>query len=284
MATYVIGDVQGCFGPLQALLGAIRFNTGEDRLWFAGDLVNRGPESLAVLRFVRGLGDAAVSVLGNHDLHLLAVAAGAARLKPRDTLTEILAASDRETLLTWLRGRPLFHDDDTLGWACVHAGLLPAWDLAQARALAREARAALQGADHAGVLARMYGNEPAAWDDALTGEARLRVIINALTRLRFCTPAGAMRLNEKGAPGSQPPEAVPWFAIKGRKTAGARVVFGHWSALGAGRHVGAGAGVAISLDSGCVWRRALTAFRLDDQRFFSVPCSGDAPAPHAATH
>ena len=277
MATYAIGDVQGGFAPLQALLAAIDFHPERDRLWFAGDLVNRGPASLAVLRFVRGLGDRAVCVLGNHDLHLLAVAAGAAKLKPRDTLADVLTAPDREELLAWLRARPLFHYDADYAWGCVHAGLLPVWDVPQAQALAAEASAALRGADQAGALARMYGNEPAAWDDTLTGDARLRVIINAMTRLRFCTPEGAMRLNEKGAPGSQPAGVLPWFSIANRRTAGMRLVFGHWSALGAGLHGDPeGEGVAVSLDSGCVWGRALTAFRLEDQRFFSVPCATPA--------
>lgn len=276
MATYVIGDVQGCFEPLQALLRAIDFQLGRDRLWFAGDLVNRGPKSLAVLRFVHSLGDAATCVLGNHDLHLLAVAAGAARLKPRDTLAEVLAASDRDALLAWLRARPLLHYDVDSGWLCVHAGLLPAWDLTQALTLAAEASEALCGPDYPAVLARMYGNEPAAWDDALMGDARLRVIVNAFTRLRFCTSDGAMRLNEKGAPDSQPAGVLPWFAHPARRSVGLRLAFGHWSALGAGRHGGGdsgGAGMAISLDSGCVWGRALSAFRLDDERFFSVPCA-----------
>lgn len=275
MASYVIGDVQGCFAALQALLGAIAFRRGRDRLWFAGDLVNRGPASLDVLRFVRALGDDAVCVLGNHDLHLLAVAAGAARLKPRDTLAAVLAAPDREGLLEWLRARPLFHYDAGLNWACVHAGLLPAWDLAQAQALAAEASDAIRGPDCATALARMYGNEPVAWDAALAGEARLRVIVNALTRLRFCTAEGAMRLDEKGAPGSQRAGLLPWFSLPGRRSAALRLTFGHWSALGAGRYEGAtGAGKVISLDSGCVWGRALSAFRLDDERFFSVPCAG----------
>ena len=274
MSTYVIGDVQGCFAPLRALLGAIDFRAGRDRLWFAGDLVNRGPASLDVLRFVSALGDAATCVLGNHDLHLLAVAAGAAKPKPRDTLADVLAAPDRDALLTWLRMRPLFHYDADRNWACVHAGLLPTWDVAQVQALAAEASDALRGPDHAAVLARMYGNEPAAWDDALTGDARLRVIVNALTRLRFCTPDGVMRLDEKGAPGSQAAGVLPWFSIVGRRSAGLRLAFGHWSALGAGRHDSAvGAGTVISLDSGCVWGRALSAFRLDDERFFSVPCT-----------
>lgn len=271
MATYVIGDVQGCFAPLQALLEAIAFRPGRDRLWFAGDLVNRGPASLAVLRFVRDLGDSAVSVLGNHDLHLLAVAGGAAKPKPRDTLDEVLTAADRDELLAWLRARPLFHYDERIGWGCVHAGLLPQWDLAQALALAHEAGAAINGPDYIAVLRRMYGNEPAAWDEGLSGDARLRVIINAMTRLRFCSADGVMRLEEKGPPGAQAEGALPWFAAPGRRSAGLRLLFGHWSALGAGRH-GAETGAVVSLDSGCVWGRTLTAFRLDDEHFFSVSC------------
>lgn len=273
MATYVVGDVQGCLAPLRALLSVIDFSAERDRLWFAGDLVNRGPNSLEVLRFVRALGDTAVCVLGNHDLHLLAVAAGVAPSKPRDTLAPILAAPDRDDLLQWLRAQPLFHYDAVLAWGCVHAGLLPQWDLAQTRTLAAETATALRGPDYADVLASMYGNEPTTWSDSLAGKDRLRVVINAMTRMRFCSEMGAMRLEEKGAPGSQPPGVHPWFAVPARKSDTLRLAFGHWSALGSGRHPATGA--LVSLDSGCVWGRALTTFRVDDERFFSVPCAVD---------
>ena len=267
MAVYAIGDVQGCYDALQALLEKIHFNRARDRLWFVGDLVNRGPQSAAVLRFVMGL-DRTVCVLGNHDLHLLAVAAGRAHSRPEDRIEDILTAPDREALLHWLRARPLLHHDAALGYTLVHAGLLPAWDLATAQALATEAESALRGPDAGELFSHMYGDEPGAWDAALDGWARLRVIVNAFTRLRFCRPDGHMDLRPKGPPGSQPPGLMPWFQVPGRRNRTLRIVFGHWSSLGAWNRDG-----VIGLDSGCLWGGSLSAVRLDETpQFFSVPC------------
>jgi bis(5'-nucleosyl)-tetraphosphatase (symmetrical) len=274
MATYAIGDVQGCFGALQALLGVIGFDRRRDTLWFTGDLVNRGPQSLEVLRFVRGLGDRAITVLGNHDLHLLAVAAGASRHKVRDTLEDILAAPDRAELLDWLRTRPLLHHDANLGWLLVHAGLLPQWDLALALALAEEVQALLAGAGAQEFFGHMYGDLPDHWRDTLQGVERVRVIINACTRLRFCDLEGNMDLRHKGAPGTQPPDLVPWFEVPTRRTRNTRIVFGHWSTLGRYRNER-----VICLDSGCLWGRSLTAVRLDSTEpgFASVSCEAAQP-------
>ena len=233
-----------------------------------GDLVNRGPDSLACLRFVRSLGDAAVTVLGNHDLHLVCVAEGVQRTGRLDTLEAVLAAPDREALIAWLRTRPLLHVEE--GFALVHAGLLPEWTLEQAGSLAREVEKQLQGRDYRAFLAELYGDEPRRWDDALAGIERWRVVVNAMTRLRVCEPGGAMALAFKGEPGDAPGEAIAWFDMPGRRSRTHAVVCGHWSALGLMVRED-----VVSLDSGCVWGRALSAMRLEDRAVFSVPC----PAP-----
>ncbi len=259
MATYAVGDVQGCCDELVALLRKLGFDSSRDRLWFVGDLVNRGPRSLDVLRLVRELGDAAVTVLGNHDLHLLAIARGAAHLRPADrTLAPILEAPDRDALLDWLQARPLLHHDPALGITMVHAGLPPQWDIGLAARCAAELEAAL-GSEHSGRLfAAMYGNQPDRWDEHLQGTDRLRFITNALTRLRVCDASGRMLLKLKGPPAKMPAGAIPWFEVPGRRSAGARIVCGHWSALGY-----RDAGDVLALDTGCVWGGALTAQRLD---------------------
>lgn len=272
MAVYAIGDVQGCLDPLQRLLERIGFDPSRDTLWCTGDVVNRGPRSLETLRFVKSLGVHLISVLGNHDLHLLAVAAGAAKPKQRDTLDEILSAPDREELLAWLRARPLLHHDPTVGYTLVHAGLLPQWDLADAQRLAREAEAVL--AAHAQeFLHHMYGDRPDHWHEDLRGPERARVIVNAFTRLRFCDREGNMDLRCNGPPGTQAPNFLPWFQVPNRRSRAQRVVFGHWSTLGLYREEN-----VISLDSGCVWGRALTAMQLDvdPPRFFQVRCPLEA--------
>lgn len=272
MGIYAIGDVQGCYDALARLLERIKFDPADDKLWFTGDLVNRGPQSLEVLRCVKRLGDAAITVLGNHDLHLLAVAAGRQPARPSDTLDAVLAAPERDELLDWLRRRPLVHHDPRLGYTLVHAGFAPQWTLEQARALAAEVEARLAQPDFAEFAGNMYGNEPARWDPALAGDERLRVIVNYLTRVRFCTADGTLDLDSKGPPGTQPEGFLPWFAVPGRRTAAAHVVFGHWSALGAvsGHNV-------YPLDSGCVWGGGLTALRLDeDGGWFTVGCDSSA--------
>jgi bis(5'-nucleosyl)-tetraphosphatase (symmetrical) len=269
MSVYAIGDVQGCYQPLRALLAAIRFDPMRDLLWFTGDLVNRGPQSLEVLRYVKALGDRAVCVLGNHDLHLLAVAAGVAKSKKRDTLEKILSAPDKGELLQWLRSLPLLHHDNQLGYTLIHAGLLPAWTLADAKRLAQEAKDVLRGEVVMNFFHHMYGDLPDHWNENLQGTDRLRVIINAFTRLRYCDLEGNMDLRPTGPPGSQPPDLMPWFQVPGRRSLDLRIVFGHWSTLGLWQ----GDGV-IGLDSGCLWGKSLSAVRLDHDpvKFFSVPC------------
>ena len=269
MALYAIGDVQGCYQALQALLEKLRFDPDRDRLWFTGDLVNRGPQSLEVLRCVKALDDCVTCVLGNHDLHLLAVAANAVRLNKRDTLVDILRAPDRQVLLDWLRARPLLHHDERLGYTLLHAGLPPQWNLEDAQSLAKEVEAALRSHGAADFFQHMYGDLPDHWSENLRGMDRLRVIINALTRLRYCDIEGNMDLRPKGPPGSQPHDLLPWFQVPGRRSRDLQIIFGHWSALG--RWQGNG---VIGLDSGCLWGRALSAARLDVRpvEFLSVPC------------
>lgn len=269
MAVYAIGDVQGCYQALQTLLTQIRFDPARDRLWFTGDLVNRGPQSLEVLRFVIALEDRAVCVLGNHDLHLLAVAAGTAKPKKRDTLDDILCAPDKDELLQWLRSRPLLHHDHRFGYTLIHAGLPPSWDLADAQRLAHEAEIKLQSNEADDFFHHMYGDLPDHWNENLRGIDRLRIIVNAFTRLRYCDLEGNMDLRPKGPPGSQPPELLPWFQVPGRRSRDQQIVFGHWSALGLWHDDG-----VIGLDSGCLWGRSLSAVRLDSNPvvFFSVPC------------
>lgn len=278
MAVYAVGDVQGCLDALRALLERIDFQPSRDRLWLVGDLVNRGPHSLETLRFVRELGERAVAVLGNHDLHLLAVAAGAARVRRRDTLSPVLGAPDRDVLLEWLRQRPLLHHDPDLAFTMVHAGLAPDWDLDTAARCAREVEAVLRGPGHRELLAHMYGDEPARWSNQLAGWARLRFIINALTRLRYCDEAGGLALGASGPPGSQSPGLVPWFEIPWRRSRERRIVFGHWATLQLARPLDPGLHGVYHVDTGCVWGGHLTALRLDDRRFFHVHCDKGAAA------
>ncbi|HEY1990887.1 MAG TPA: symmetrical bis(5'-nucleosyl)-tetraphosphatase [Gammaproteobacteria bacterium] len=272
MAIFAIGDIQGCHDDLMRLLERIGYDSSQDRLWFAGDLVNRGPGSLAVLRFVKGLGDRAVSVLGNHDLHLLAVAAGTSKLRKSDTLDRVLEAPDREELLHWLRHRPLLHHDPGLGYTLVHAGLPPQWDLEQAQACARELESVLRGPDYADFFRHMYGDEPNCWHPALSGMERLRFIVNCFTRLRFVGPAGELELKTKGLPGSQPQGYLPWYQVPGRRSEDLQLLFGHWSTVGDIQ----AAHNALGLDTGCVWGGRLTALKLDGKRgrWHCVDCAG----------
>lgn len=269
MATYAIGDIQGCHEGLLRLLTAIRFSPGRDRLWFAGDLVNRGPDSLAVLQLVRQLGEHAVTVLGNHDLHLLAVACGARRRGRHDTLDGLLESPQREALLDWLRHQPLLHESTEHGLALLHAGLPPQWTMAQARDCANEVHTALAGPDWQGLLAAMYGDEPAQWSPALSGIERLRFTINCYTRLRYCDAQGRLQLRDKGAPGSQDGTLLPWFAVPGRASRSTELLFGHWSTLGQVHWPEHG---VYGLDTGCVWGGQLTALRLEDRSLHSVAC------------
>lgn len=269
MATYAVGDIQGCYEELQQLLEQIRFDPAQDKLWFVGDLVNRGPGSLEVLRLVKSLGDSAITVLGNHDLHLLAVAEGIGELHHSDTLGEILHAPDRDGLLHWLRHQRLLYAQGE--HVLVHAGLLPQWSVTQAQDLAREVERALRSDDYAVFLARMYGNVPHSWSDDLDGYKRLRVIVNAFTRLRICTAQGEMEFKFKGEVERMPEGYLPWFEVPGRKSADATVLFGHWSALGLMVR-----GNAIALDTGCLWGGPMTAIRLEDRKLFQVPCNKPA--------
>ena len=257
MALYLIGDVQGCDAALGQLLDTVAFSPSRDRLIVLGDLVNRGPASLAALRRLVALGGAAQTLLGNHDLHLLGLACGVRRPHRLDTATDVLAAPERDALLHWLRQRPLAWREH--GVLMVHAGVLPSWTSAQTLALAAEVQAVLRSADWADFLRQMYGNEPDQWQDGLQGAERLRVIVNALTRLRFCTPEGRMEFATKeGGAAAAPPGYLPWFDVPGRRTAGEVLAFGHWSTLGwiDDRPT------LLSLDTGCVWGGCLTAVRL----------------------
>jgi bis(5'-nucleosyl)-tetraphosphatase (symmetrical) len=262
MPTYAIGDVQGCFDELQQLLARFDFKKESDRLWFVGDLVNRGPKSLDVLRFVRDLGDAAVVVLGNHDLHLVSQHEGFERTRGDDTFEPVLRAADRKNLVDWLRTRPMMHVEG--GYAMVHAGLLPQWSIHEALALGKEVERALQGADYRKFLKNMYGSKPDQWSDSLAGWDRLRVIVNAMTRLRFCTAEGRMEFKAKGR--SAPRGYAPWFEFRKDPET---VVCGHWSALGLRLTE-----KLAAIDSGCVWGGRLTALRLQDRALFEVPCAG----------
>jgi bis(5'-nucleosyl)-tetraphosphatase (symmetrical) len=270
MALYAIGDVQGCDEELGALLGVLRFSADRDRLWFVGDLVNRGPDSLGVLRRIRALGDAATVTLGNHDLHLLAVAFGSARARSGDTLEQTLAAPDRDALLEWLAGRPLFHEDPALNLCLLHAGLAPQWDLALARRCAGEFESALRR-DPEKLFERLYGDQPDRWDDARNGTERLRFIANCFTRLRYVDADGRLVLRVKGSPKkSQTDALIPWFEARDARWRGPRIVFGHWSTLGFFSNAD-----VTGLDTACVWGGALTALRLDEPeaRPVQVPCA-----------
>jgi len=262
MSTFAIGDVQGCFDELQLLLKECGFDKRRDRLWFVGDLVNRGPKSLQTLRFVRDLGSRAVTVLGNHDLHLITQFEGFERRRKDDTFQDVLEARDARELVDWLRGRPMMHVEGD--HAMVHAGLLPQWTVRKALSLGTEVENALTRKNYRDFLANMYGSKPDRWSDSLQGWDRLRVIVNVMTRMRFCTPGGKMEFRAKV---TQPPLGyVPWF--EGRKGK-PLIVFGHWSTLGlklTGRLAG--------LDSGCVWGGSLTALRLEDRKLFQVACAG----------
>jgi bis(5'-nucleosyl)-tetraphosphatase (symmetrical) len=266
MPVYAIGDVQGCFSTLMYLLDVIAFDPTRDRLWFAGDLVNRGPQSLEVLRFVKGLGDGAVTVLGNHDLHLLGVASGRVASKPKDTLAEVIQAPDCHDLMHWLRQQPLFHADASLGMAMVHAGLPPQWTMAMACDRAAEVESLLRGPDYLTFLEQAAGNTVVC-DAASSGHwQRLCYSINCLTQLRYCDASGRLDLDSSGPPGTQPAPYVPWFLIPGRAHATQPIIFGHWSTLGPCATPG-----VYPLDTGCVWGRELTTLCLDTKVWTQVP-------------
>jgi bis(5'-nucleosyl)-tetraphosphatase (symmetrical) len=260
---YAIGDIQGCFDSLLQLLDLIQFNDSLDTLWFTGDLVNRGPKSLETLRFIKKLGPKHRIVLGNHDLHLLALLHDCHKGWPDDTLDAILKADDRMELMHWLLQQPLFHHDSNLGFSMVHAGLDPTWDLAMAAKLGQEVEAVLQGDNPKFFFQELYGNQPDLWDDKLTGFSRLRCIVNYFTRVRLCFPNGRLSFDDNDK------NIMPWFEHPHRKTKNNKIIFGHWAAL---------SGVTntpntYALDTGCVWGYALTAMRLEDEKRFSVGCN-----------
>jgi bis(5'-nucleosyl)-tetraphosphatase (symmetrical) len=264
MSIYAVGDVQGCYDELRRLVDRIRFDPARDQLWLVGDLVNRGPRSLEVLRFVKGLGSAAVSVLGNHDLHLLACAYGARKPKEGDTLDDVLAAPDRDELVAWLAARPFLHRVDD--YVLVHAGLHPSWNAATAMSVAADAEAAMRASPQETIATLRRGAVPPLWDTALAGEDRLRAIVAILTRMRICTADGVLDLDFTGPPDQAPHGRRPWFDWPGVWASEVTAVFGHWSALGlrVEPHV-------IALDTGCVWGRALTAVRIDDGNVYRQP-------------
>ena len=267
MTTYAIGDVQGCLKPLQALLQKINFDETTDTLWFCGDLVNRGPDSLETLRFIKQLGHSAVVILGNHDLHLLALAHGVGSVRRKDTLQPVLDAPDATELLSWLIQQPLVHTDKQLGHFMVHAGIPPQWSLSECVSYAAEVHAALRSPDPTFFFEHMYGNEPACWEPQLKGHERLRVITNYLTRMRLCDPQGFLELDYKGGAGGAPLGYQPWYAYRQHKSDSHTIIFGHWAALEGAcpvEHIHA-------LDTGCVWGGPLTAMNLETGQRFSDP-------------
>ena len=266
MSTYAIGDLQGCFDSLQALLTKIDFDRANDELWLVGDLVNRGPASLECLRFIKSLGTRATVVLGNHDLHLLAVADGVSKVGKRDTIQTILDAPDRDDLLAWLRSQKLLHVDGD--YLMVHAGLLPQWSFTQAVAIAREIETLIRGPDRRAFLKNMYGNEPSRWDDSLPDIERRRLATNAMTRMRTLGEHNEINLEFKGELASLPAGLVPWFTRRHPSFADKTILAGHWSALGLQVTPN-----FIGLDSGCVWGRQLTACRLEDRAIGQVDCA-----------
>ena len=271
MSTYAIGDLQGCYVELQNLLDKINFDENNDRLWFVGDLVNRGPESLACLEFVKSLGDFARTVLGNHDLHLLAVANKVRKPHQKDTLDGILNAKNADELLNWLKNLPLLVHDTDLNITMVHAGLPSQWTLEQAQQLAQETEALLRSDQFNDFIKYMYGDEPDIWTESLEGYARHRFIINCLTRIRYCSADGRLDLAAKNAPGKEEKKLIPWYALPDRQTNKNKIVFGHWSTVHLGNEKNFNQYNVYPLDTGCLWGGEMTAMRLEDKKLFSVP-------------
>ena len=258
MAIYAVGDIQGCRDELLRLLDKLRFDPGKDHLYCVGDLVNRGPDSLGVLRTIKGLKSSVTCVLGNHDLHLISIYSGIRAHRHSDSLKKVLKAEDADELISWLRRRPLLHVDKRTRTVICHAGIYPGWTIKKARSYAHEVESVLRSDKYRAFLKKMYGNRPAVWKDSLSAHRRLRFIINAFTRMRYCTGKGALVFRYNGAPGTQPARLHPWYTLRGKDPKGYTIVFGHWSTLGALR-----SRIAIGLDSGCVWGGPLTAVRLD---------------------
>jgi len=270
MALYAIGDIQGCYCCLQRLLDTIHFDPTSDQLWFVGDLVNRGPDSLGTLRFIKSLGASAISVLGNHDLHLIASAYGIGKIHSRDTIQSILDAPDCADLINWLRNRPLMHAEQN--YCLVHAGLAPQWTIDEARKLAHEVEYVLNSNDIVHFLAHMHGNQPDTWNNQLKGWDRLRFITNAFTRIRYCSVDGALQMKNKQSPEKTTNGLVPWFQLNNQRSQSTTIIFGHWSTLGLQLNA-----QYIALDTGCVWGGHLTAVCLGDHRqVFQVRCGASA--------
>lgn len=265
MSTYAVGDVQGCYDSLVHLLDTVGFDRSVDQLWLVGDLVNRGTQSLAVLRFAAALGPAAVTVLGNHDIHLLMVAAGLTPLRKSDTFSDVLDAPDRTELLDWLRRQPLLHAEGA--YVMVHAGIPPCWSIEEASAVARDTERQLTGPGYLDFFAELYGNMPDRWNPTLSGFPRARFAVNAFTRMRLVGAEGELEFSHKGPLTRAPKGFVPWFESPRRMPLGSTVLFGHWSALGL-----VDTGEVLGLDTGCVWGRQLTALRLEDRRLFAIDC------------
>ncbi len=276
MSTYLIGDIHGCYDELQGLLAQVSFDPGQDTLWLTGDLVARGPNSLAVLRYVRSLGDCVRLVLGNHDLHLLAVYAGISRNKPKDRLTPLLEAADVDTLINWLRRQPLLQVDEDKKLVMAHAGITPQWDIATAKTCAHEVEAMLSSDSYPLFLDAMYGDMPNNWSPALSGLARLRFSSNALTRMRYCFPNGQLDMVCKDTPESAPAPLKPWFTISGPVARDYTIIFGHWASL-AGKGTPAG---IIGLDTGCCWGGTLTLLRWEDRQLFVQPSNHKRTPEH----
>ncbi|MEC7875209.1 MAG: symmetrical bis(5'-nucleosyl)-tetraphosphatase [Pseudomonadota bacterium] len=271
MSTYAIGDIQGCYSELQDLLHEINFDKENDRLWFVGDLINRGPKSLQTLRFVKSLGTNAKVVLGNHDLHLLAASKNIRPLSKKDTIKEVLAAEDKEQLINWIKSRPLLITDNDLGFTMVHAGLAPQWTLEDAKNFANECELTLQSEKINDFLTLMYGDKPNIWSESLEGYERQRFIINCFTRIRFCNDNGKLDLDTKVAPGEQKKSLIPWYALPKRKTIDDKIIFGHWSTVHLGNEKNFKQYNVFPIDTGCLWGGRLTAMRLEDKKIFSVP-------------
>ena len=271
MSTYAIGDVQGCYKELLRLLDKINFDETNDRLWFVGDLVNRGPDSLEVLKFVIELGESAITVLGNHDLHLLALAEEITPPKKKDTLASILTSPGKQEIITWIRQQPLIHNDKELNFSMIHAGLPPRWDIKQAMELAKEFEQVLNNENYLSFLKVMYGNEPNLWEENLTGNDRLRFIVNCFTRMRYIDDKYELNFSEKGAPGSQGEALTPWFMVEKRKSKHDKIIFGHWSTVHLGTIQDFTPYNVFPIDTGCLWGGELTAMRLEDEKLFSIP-------------
>ncbi|RMD52589.1 MAG: symmetrical bis(5'-nucleosyl)-tetraphosphatase [Nitrospirae bacterium] len=269
MSTYVIGDIQGCYDEFIELIEVINFNPNSDELWITGDLVNRGPKSLEVLRFVKKLGKCCITILGNHDIHLLSVAFGVRPIRSKDTFGDVIRAKDRDELIEWLRRRPLIYRDPKKGYTLIHAGLPPQWSIEDALSYASEAENVLRGEECREMLKKLYEGSPLQWSESLRGWERLSFIINCLVRLRFCDASGRVAFDYTGPPGTQPPQFMPWFEVPNRRSIGDKIIFGHWAALGfyCSDNV-------CALDSGCVWGGELTALRLEDKKKYTIPCRG----------